>query len=667
MIFALIGNQNCGKTTLFNQLTGANQHVGNFPGVTVDQKVGEIKEHKNCSVVDLPGIYSLRPYTSEEIVTRDFLINEKPDAIINIVDATNIERNLYLTLQLLEMQIPMVLALNMMDEVRNNGGSIDVMGMSEKLGIPVVPISAVKAEGISELVEKVIRTAEKKKYPKITDFCEKGPVHRCIHALSHQVEDHAQNLGISPRFAATKVVENDVEIIKKLNFSRNEFEMMQHSIEEMEADHKMDRNAALADMRYTFIEKVCKDTVKHPKESKEHKRSEKIDKVLTNKYLAIPMFLAIMMLIFYLTFGLIGAWLSDLLSLGIEQITDICDKGLTAYGINPVVHSLIIDGVFAGVGSVLSFLPVIVVLFFFLSILEDSGYMARIAFVMDKLLRKIGLSGRSFVPMLIGFGCTVPAVMATRTLSSDRDRKMTIMLTPFISCSAKIPVYSVFAMAFFKDHAALVMMALYVTGIVVSILVALILKGTVFSGKPVPFVMELPNYRLPSVKSVLQLMWDKAKDFLQRAFTIIFVATIIIWFLQTFDTRLNVVTDSANSLLAVLGRWVAPIFTPLGFGDWRISTSLITGFTAKEAVVSTMSVLCGTSMSNLPQTLGSFFTPLSAVSFLVFTLLYTPCVAAIAAIRREMDSALQAVGIVIMQCGIAWLVAFAVYRIGSLL
>lgn len=667
MIFALIGNQNCGKTTLFNQLTGANQHVGNFPGVTVDQKVGEIKEHKNCSVVDLPGIYSLRPYTSEEIVTRDFLINEKPDAIINIVDATNIERNMYLTLQLLEMQIPMVLALNMMDEVRNNGGSIDVMGMSEKLGIPVVPISAVKAEGISELVEKVIRTAEKKKYPKITDFCEKGPVHRCIHALSHQVEDHAQNLGISPRFAATKVVENDVEIIKKLNFSRNEFEMMQHSIEEMEADHKMDRNAALADMRYTFIEKVCKDTVKHPKESKEHKRSEKIDKVLTNKYLAIPMFLAIMMLIFYLTFGLIGAWLSDLLSLGIEQITDSCDKGLTAYGINPVVHSLIIDGVFAGVGSVLSFLPVIVVLFFFLSILEDSGYMARIAFVMDKLLRKIGLSGRSFVPMLIGFGCTVPAVMATRTLSSDRDRKMTIMLTPFISCSAKIPVYSVFAMAFFKDHAALVMMALYVTGIVVSILVALILKGTVFSGKPVPFVMELPNYRLPSVKSVLQLMWDKAKDFLQRAFTIIFVATIIIWFLQTFDTRLNVVMDSANSLLAVLGRWVAPIFTPLGFGDWRISTSLITGFTAKEAVVSTMSVLCGTSMSNLPQTLGSFFTPLSAVSFLVFTLLYTPCVAAIAAIRREMDSALQAVGIVIMQCVIAWLVAFGVYRIGSLL
>ena len=665
---AFIGNPNCGKTTLFNAFTGANLKVANWPGVTVEKKEGKtVYDGQEFKLIDLPGIYSLTSYTMEERVSRECILSDEVDVIVDVVDASSLERNLYLTLQLLEMQIPMVLALNMMDEVRNNGGSIDVMGMSEKLGIPVVPISAVKAEGISELVEKVIRTAEKKKYPKITDFCEKGPVHRCIHALSHQVEDHAQNLGISPRFAATKVVENDVEIIKKLNFSQNEFEMMQHSIEEMETDHKMDRNAALADMRYTFIEKVCRDTVKHPKESKEHKRSEKIDKVLTNKYLAIPMFLAIMMLIFYLTFGLIGAWLSDLLSLGIEQITDICDKGLTAYGINPVVHSLIIDGVFAGVGSVLSFLPVIVVLFFFLSILEDSGYMARIAFVMDKLLRKIGLSGRSFVPMLIGFGCTVPAVMATRTLSSDRDRKMTIMLTPFISCSAKIPVYSVFAMAFFKDHAALVMMALYVTGIVVSILVALILKGTVFSGKPVPFVMELPNYRLPSVKSVLQLMWDKAKDFLQRAFTIIFVATIIIWFLQTFDTRLNVVTDSANSLLAVLGRWVAPIFTPLGFGDWRISTSLITGFTAKEAVVSTMSVLCGTSMSNLPQTLGSFFTPLSAVSFLVFTLLYTPCVAAIAAIRREMDSALQAVGIVIMQCGIAWLVAFGVYQIGSLL
>lgn len=666
MIFALIGNQNCGKTTLFNQLTGANQHVGNFPGVTVDQKVGEIKLRKECSVVDLPGIYSLRPYTSEEIVTRDFLIYEKPDAIINIVDATNIERNLYLTLQLMEMQIPMVLALNMMDEVHNNGGSIDITAISQKLGIPVVPISAVRAEGISELVEKTVYTAKKRICPKVTDFCEKGPVHRCIHALSHQVEDHAQNLGIAPRFAATKVVENDEAIIQKLEFSRNEFEMMQHSIEEMEADHKMDRNAALADMRYTFIEKVCKDTVKHPLESKEHLRSERIDRVLTNKYLAIPMFLGIMMVIFWLTFGVIGAWLSDLLSLGIEWVTNGCDHALEVYEINPVVHSLIIDGIFAGVGSVLSFLPVIVVLFFFLSILEDSGYMARVAFVMDKLLRKIGLSGRSFVPMLVGFGCTVPAVMATRTLASDRDRKMTIMLTPFISCSAKIPVYSVFAMAFFKNQAALVMMGLYVTGIVVAILVALVLKGTLFNGKPIPFVMELPNYRFPSVKSVFRLMWDKAKDFIQRAFTVIFVATIVIWFLQTFDAKFNVVTDSAKSLLAIIGKWIAPVFAPLGFGDWRMSTSLITGFTAKEAVVSTMSVLCKTSMSDLPETLGSFFTPLSAVSFLVFTLLYTPCVAAVAAIKREMGSAWQTLGIVLMQCGIAWLIGCLVYQIGGL-
>ena len=660
MIFALIGNQNCGKTTLFNQLTGANQHVGNFPGVTVDQKVGEIKEHKNCSVVDLPGIYSLRPYTSEEIVTRDFLINEKPDAIINIVDATNIERNLYLTLQLLEMQIPMVLALNMMDEVRNNGGSIDVMGMSEKLGIPVVPISAVKAEGISELVEKVIRTAEKKKYPKITDFCEKGAVHRCIHALSHQVEDHAQNLGISPRFAATKVVENDVEIIKKLNFSRNEFEMMQHSIEEMEADHKMDRNAALADMRYTFIEKVCRDTVKHPKESKEHKRSEKIDKVLTNKYLAIPMFLAIMMLIFYLTFGLIGAWLSDLLSLGIEQITDICDKGLTAYGINPVVHSLIIDGVFAGVGSVLSFLPVIVVLFFFLSILEDSGYMARIAFVMDKIFRKLGLSGRSFVPMIIGFGCSVPAIMATRTLPSERDRKMTIMLTPFMSCSAKIPIYAFFSAAFFPDKAALVMIGLYFTGIIVAIIYALILDRTKFKGEPVPFVMELPNYRMPGAKSVLRLMWDKAKDFLTKAFTIIFLASLVIWFLQTFDLHFNIVKDAEDSILAMIGGIVAPIFKPLGFGDWRASTALITGFTAKESVVSTLTVLLGT------KALSTMFTTKSAIVFLIFTLLYTPCVAAISSVKRELGRN-WAVIVVLLQCSIAWIVAFGAKLILTLI
>ena len=650
MIFALIGNQNCGKTTLFNQLTGANQHVGNFPGVTVDQKVGEIKEHKNCSVVDLPGIYSLRPYTSEEIVTRDFLINEKPDAIINIVDATNIERNLYLTLQLLEMQIPMVLALNMMDEVRNNGGSIDVMGMSEKLGIPVVPISAVKAEGISELVEKVIRTAEKKKYPKITDFCEKGPVHRCIHALSHQVEDHAQNLGISPRFAATKVVENDVEIIKKLNFSQNEFEMMQHSIEEMETDHKMDRNAALADMRYTFIEKVCRDTVKHPKESKEHKRSEKIDKVLTNKYLAIPMFLAIMMLIFYLTFGLIGAWLSDLLSLGIEQITDICDKGLTAYGINPVVHSLIIDGVFAGVGSVLSFLPVIVVLFFFLSILEDSGYMARIAFVMDKLLRKIGLSGRSFVPMLIGFGCTVPAVMATRTLTSERDRKMTILLTPFMSCTAKLPIYAFFVSVFFPKHGGLVMSGLYVLGILIGTLIAFLYKGTLFKGKPVPFVMELPNYRMPGIKNVAQLLWEKAKDFLQKAFSVILIATIVVWFLQSFDLHFNMVTDSADSMLAKVAGLLTPLFAPLGLGDWRICTSLLSGFMAKESVVSTLEVLFGGDI-------GTVLTTSSAAALLVFSLLYTPCVAAIASIKRELGSK-WAVIVVIWQCVIAWAAAF---------
>lgn len=668
MIFALIGNQNCGKTTLFNQLTGANQHVGNFPGVTVDQKIGEIKEKKECSVVDLPGIYSLRPYTNEEIVTRDFLIHGKPDAIINIVDATNIERNLYLTLQLLEMKIPMVLALNMMDEVRNNGGSIDVRKMSDKLGIPVIPIAAAKAEGISELVEKVVHTAKQRECPKVTDFCEAGqPIHRCIHALYHQVEDHAQNIGVCPRFAAMKIIEDDKAIIDELLLSQNEFEMMQHSIEEMETDCGMDRNAAVADMRYSFIEKVCKDTVIRPKESKEHKRSEKIDRILTNKYLAIPMFFVIMMTIFWMTFGVLGAWLSDLLSLGIEAVTDLCDRGLTAYGINPVIHSLIIDGVFAGVGSVLSFLPVIVVLFFFLSILEDSGYMARVAFVMDKLLRKIGLSGRSFVPMLIGFGCTVPAVMSTRTLSSDRDRKMTIMLTPFISCSAKIPVYSVFAMAFFKNHAALVMMGLYVTGIVVAILVALIFKNTLFKGKPVPFVMELPNYRLPSAKSVGQLMWEKAKDFLTRAFTVIFVATIIIWFLQSFDTRINVVSDSSQSLLGEIGRWIAPIFAPLGFGDWRMSTSLITGFTAKEAVVSTMSVLCGTSVANLSNALGEFFTPLSAVSFLVFTLLYTPCVAAVAAIKREMGSAWQALGVVIMQCGIAWIVSFLVYQIGSLL
>lgn len=666
MIFALAGNQNCGKTTLFNQLTGANQHVGNFPGVTVDQKTGEIRSAKDCSVVDLPGIYSIRPYTNEEIVTRDFILNEKPDGIINIVDATNIERNLYLTLQLLEMHIPMVLALNMMDEVRGNGGAIDVRGMSERLGIPVIPISAAKDEGIEDLIEVAIQTAKRKEYPKITDFCEQGPVHRCIHAVSHQVEDHAAKIGMSPRFAATKIVENDTDIIERLALSDNELEMMEHSIEEMEKDRGLDRNAALADMRYQFIEKVCDKTVKKCQESKEHIRSVKIDGVLTNKYLAIPMFLGIMILIFFLTFHVVGAALSDLLAEGIDFVTAACDRGLTAYGINPVVKSLIIDGVFAGVGSVLSFLPVIVVLFFFLSILEDSGYMARVAFVMDKPLRKIGLSGRSFVPMLIGFGCTVPAVMATRTLSSERDRKMTIMLTPFMSCSAKIPIYSVFAAAFFPGREALVMIFLYLSGIVVGIVAAAVLNHTAFQGNPIPFVMELPNYRFPSAKSVGQLMWEKAKDFIERAFTVIFMATIVIWFLQTFDTRFNVVTDSADSLLAQVGQLLAPVFTPLGFSDWRISTALITGFTAKEAVVSSLSVLTGTAMADLSQVLGGMFTARSAISFLLFTLLYTPCVAAIAAIKREMGSGKKAFCIVCLQCLIAWCVAFLAYQIGGI-
>jgi ferrous iron transport protein B len=665
MIFALAGNQNCGKTTLFNQLTGSNQHVGNFPGVTVDQKSGEIRSVKDCSVVDLPGIYSIRPYTNEEIVTRDFILNEKPDGIINIVDATNIERNLYLTLQLLEMHIPMVLALNMMDEVRGNGGSIDYKAMSEELGIPVVPISAAKDEGIEDLIGAIVNVAKNRILPKVTDFCEQGPVHRCIHAVSHQVEDHALRIGMSPRFAATKIVEQDTDIIKRLELSDNEFEMMEHSIFEMETDCGLDRNAALADMRYTFIEKVCSKTVKKCQESKEHIRSVKIDSVLTGKYLAIPMFLIIMLVIFYLTFGVIGTGLSDLLAVGIDYITDICDRGLTAYGINPVVHSLIIDGIFAGVGSVLSFLPIIVVLFFFLSILEDSGYMARVAFVMDKPLRKIGLSGRSFVPMLIGFGCTVPAVMATRTLSSERDRKMTIMLTPFMSCSAKIPIYSVFAAAFFPNRAALVMIVLYITGVIVGIATSVILSHTAFRGHPIPFVMELPNYRLPAAKNVARLMWDKAKDFIQRAFTVIFVATILIWFLQTFDTRLNVVTDSADSLLALIGRFIAPIFVPLGFSDWRVSTALITGFTAKEAVVSTLSVLTGTATANLSAVLSEMFAGASVASFLTFTLLYTPCIAAIASVRRELGSGVKAAGFVLFQCIVAWIVAFMVYQIGG--
>jgi len=661
MIFALAGNQNCGKTTLFNQLTGSNQHVGNFPGVTVDQKVGQMKSQPDCSVVDLPGIYSLRPYTNEEIVTRDFLLNEKPDGIINIVDATNIERNLYLTLQLMEMRIPMVLALNMMDEVRNNGGTINVEKMSEALGIPVVPISAAKNEGIEELVQAAVRVAKEKRTAKVIDFCKQGPVHRCIHSVCHQIEDHAEKAGLSVRFSCSKLIENDTRIVDMLQLSQNELELVEHSIIEMEAEAGMDRNAALAGMRYDFIESVCADTVIKCEESKEHIRSVKIDSILTHKYFAIPIFILVMFLVFFLTFNVFGAVLSDLLSMLIDDITALVDKGLTAYGINPVVHSLVIDGIFAGVGSVLSFLPIIVVLFFFLSILEDTGYMARIAFVMDKLLRKIGLSGRSIVPLLVGFGCTVPAVMASRTLSSERDRRMTIMLTPFMSCSAKIPIYAVFAAAFFQKYAALVMIGMYLTGIIIGIIVALIFDRTVFRGKPIPFVMELPNYRFPSAKSVLLLMWDKAKDFLQRAFTIIFLATVIIWFLQSFDSRLNVVTDSADSILAAIGHLLAPVFAPMGFNDWRIPTALITGFTAKEAVISTLGVLMGTSTAALGPALHTLFTPVSAISFLVFTLLYTPCVAAIAAVKRELESGWLALGVVILQCVVAWLAAFGVY------
>ncbi len=663
MIYALAGNQNSGKTTLFNQLTGSNQHVGNFPGVTVDSKMGEIRGEKGNAVVDLPGIYSIRPYTNEEIVTRSFILQEKPDGIINIVDATNIERNLYLTLQLLELHIPMVIALNMMDEVRGNGGTIDIGKMEESLGVPVVAISAAKNEGIEDLIGAIREVASRRIYPKVTDFCEKGPVHRCIHAVSHQVEDHAERVGMSPRFAATKIVEGDAEIIDRLALSENELDLMEHSIVEMEQDSGMDRNAALAAMRYDFIERICGQAVIKCRESREHVRSMRIDSVLTHKYFAIPAFVLIMMVVFYLTFGLIGSFLSDLLSLGIDALSGGTERALTDYGINPVVKSLVIDGIFTGVGSVLSFLPIIVILFFFLSILEDSGYMARIAFVMDRPLRKIGLSGKSFVSMLIGFGCSVPAVMSTRTLSSDRDKKMTIMLIPFISCSAKIPIYALFAAAFFERKGVLVMLALYTFGILTGLLCAVVLKKTVFRGSSMPFMMELPNYRFPSAKSVLLLMWDKAKDFVQRAFTVIFVATLVIWFLQTFDMRFNVVTDSGQSLLAMIGKLIAPLFIPLGFGDWRAATALIGGFTAKEAVVSTLGVLTGSSMSGLSGTLGQIFSPVSAVSFLVFTLLYTPCVAAVATIKRELGSALKTFGVVCMQCGVAWLAAFVVYQI----
>ena len=660
MIFALAGNQNCGKTTLFNALTGSNQHVGNFPGVTVDQKSGEIRGVKNASVVDLPGIYSLRPYTQEEIVSRDFILNEKPDGIINIVDATNIERNLYLTLQLLELRTPMVLALNMMDEVNANGGSIDVRKMSKALGIPVVPISAARDEGVSELIDQAVQTVRAGTLPQVTDFCgADSPVHRCLHAVVHLIADHADRLHIPARFCAAKLIEGDEALAERLGLDQNEKELLEHCIVQMETEGGLDRNAALADMRYQFIEGVVRDSVVKCHESREHQRSLAADRILTGRYTALPVFFGVMLLVFYLTFDVIGAAFSTLLDLGIGAVTDLTDRALTAYGINPVAHSLVIDGIFAGVGGVLSFLPVIVTLFFFLSILEDTGYMARVAFVMDKLLRKIGLSGRSIVPMLSGFGCSVPAIMATRTVSSDRDRKMTILLTPYMSCSAKIAIYAFFTDALFPRYKALVMMGLYLLGILVGILAALVMKGTAFRGKPVPFVMELPNYRLPSLKNVGLLLWEKARDFLQRAFTVIFLATIVIWFLQTFDTRLNVVTDNGASLLALVGRLLAPLFAPLGFGDWRCVTALISGFIAKESVVSTLQVLLGGAA------LSSLFPLRSAVSFLVFTLLYTPCVAAIATIRRELGSRWATLGIVVMQCTVAWVVSFLAYAVAG--
>ena len=662
LTFALVGNQNCGKTTLFNQLTGSNQHVGNFPGVTVDRKDGVIRGNENTLVTDLPGIYSMSPYSSEEIVTRNFVLDEHPKGIINIVDATNIERNLYLTMQLMELNIPMVLALNMMDEVRENGGSILVNQMEEMLGIPVVPISAAKNEGINELISHAIHVAKYQERPRRMDFCDAnedgGAVHRCLHSVMHLIEDHAERMQIPLRFAASKLAEGDPIILERLQLDENEKDALEHIISQMESERGLDRAAAIAHMRFDFIENVCDETVVRPRESKEHLRSEKIDRILTGKYTALPCFAGIMGLVFWLTFGVIGKGLSDLLDMGITSLTTMVDHGLEAWNVNKVLHSLIIDGIFNGVGSVLSFLPIIVTLFLFLSLLEDSGYMARVAFVMDKLLRKIGLSGRSIVPMLIGFGCTVPGVMASRTLPSERDRKMTILLTPFMSCSAKLPIYAFFAAAFFKQYAALVMILLYFGGIFIGIIMALIFGKTMFKGEAVPFVMELPNYRMPGAKNVGHLLWDKAKDFLQRAFTVIFVATIVIWFLQTFDLHLNLVTDSRNSILAVVSGYIAPLFTPLGFGDWRISTALITGFMAKESVVSSLSVLLGKTAS-----LAEILNPLGAASLLVFCLLYTPCVAAIASIKRELGTR-WAAGVVAGQCVIAWIVAFAVRMIG---
>jgi ferrous iron transport protein B len=656
LTYALVGNQNCGKTTLFNQLTGSNQHIGNFPGVTVDRKDGPIKGQSDTLVTDLPGIYSMSPYSSEEIVSRNFVLENKPKAIINIIDATNIERNLYLTMQLLEMDIPMVVALNMMDEMTGNSGSVDVNGMEAMLGVPVVPISAAKNEGVDELVRHALHIAKYQERPGRQDFCSEnefgGAVHRCIHAVSHLIEDHAEHAGIPLRFAASKIIEGDHLILQKLELDENEQEAIEHLIVQMEKERGLDRSAAIADMRFNFIEKVCEKTVVKPKASRERIRSEKIDRILTGKYTAIPCFIGIMLLVFFLTFHVIGAFLQNLLAMGIDALSNVTDRALTAAGVNEVLHGLIIDGIFAGVGSVLSFLPIIVTLFFFLSLMEDSGYIARVAFFMDKLLRKIGLSGRSIVPMLIGFGCTVPAVMSTRTLPSERDRKMTILLTPFMSCSAKLPIYAFFTSAFFPEYGALVMCALYLTGIVIGILVALLYRKTLFRGDAVPFVMELPNYRLPGLKNVMQLLWEKAKDFLQKAFTVIFVATICIWFLQKFDLHFNLVVDSKDSILAMISNCLVPIFAPLGLGDWRICTSLISGVMAKESVISTLEILFGGAVKDA-------LTPVAAASLLVFSLLYTPCIAAIASIRRELGRK-WAVGMVIWQCMIAWVAAFAV-------
>lgn len=663
LTYALVGNQNCGKTTLFNQLTGSNQHVGNFPGVTVDRKSGSIKGYPNTEVTDLPGIYSMSPYSSEEIVSRNFVLDEKPKAIINILDATNIERNLYLTMQLLEMDIPMVVALNMMDEVIGNQGAIDVNGMEALLGVPVVPISAAKNEGVNELIKHAIHIAKYQEHPLRQDFCDKtdhdGSVHRCIHAVIHLIEDHAEVADIPVRFAATKAIEGDPLILEKLKLDQNETEMLEHIVQQMETEREVDRSAAIADMRFDFIERLCEQTVIKPKESKERIRSEKIDRILTGKYTAIPCFIGIMVLVFYLTFNVIGAWLQGILELGINKISALVDAALTAGHVNSAIHSLVIDGIFTGVGSVLSFLPIIVTLFFFLSLMEDSGYIARVAFVMDKLLRKIGLSGRSIVPMLIGFGCTVPAVMATRTLTSERDRKMTILLTPFMSCTAKLPIYSFFVSVFFPGKGGFIMAGLYLLGIVVGILIALLYNGTLFKGEPVPFVMELPNYRLPGAKNVMQLLWEKAKDFLQRAFTVILLATIVVWFLQSFNVHLNLVNDSADSMLAVIAGWLVPLFKPLGMGDWRICTALISGFMAKESVVSTLGVLFGGSISTV-------LSSATAASILVFSLLYTPCVAAIASVKRELGGR-WAVGVVIWQCVIAWVAAWIVHVIGMVI